>query len=179
MHLSKFLRPAFGGRSGACAKARAQAVARRCRAPRSPDAGVTLIEMMVVLVIIAVVAAMVVPNVIGRPDEARVAVARTDIRSIASALELYRLDNRDYPSTAQGLAALVERPVAPPAPPNWVEGGYLADLPQDPWGNPYLYRAPGDTGPFDLVSLGADGAPGGDGVDADIGRDGTALAADG
>ena len=142
---------------------------------RDPQAGVTLIEMMVVLVIIAVVAAVIVPNVIGRPDEARVTVARTDIRTIASALELYRLDNRTYPTTAQGLEALVEKPTASPVPPNWVAGGYLSAVPTDPWGAPYLYRAPGESGPFDLVSLGADGRPGGSGVDADIAR-GTEIA---
>lgn len=142
------------------------AQARRKR--RTSDAGVTLIEMMVVLVIIAVVAAMVVPNVIGRPDEARVTVAETDIRSIASALELYRLDNRLYPSSEQGLQALVTRPSAAPVPQNWAQGGYLAALPADPWGNAYLYRSPGETGAYDLISLGADGQSGGDGVNADI-----------
>lgn len=142
---------------------------RRLR--RHPDAGVTLIEMMVVLVIIAIVAAVVVPNVIGRPDEARVTVATTDIRSIGSALELYRLDNRDYPTTSQGLAALVERPISPPEPPNWVEGGYLETLPRDPWGNDYIYLSPGRDGSgYELVSLGADGQVGGDGPDADIAR---------
>ena len=135
---------------------------------RAPDAGVTLIEMMVVLVIIALVAAIIVPNVIGRPDEARVAVAQTDIRAIGSALELYRLDNQTYPTTSQGLEALVARPTSPPEPRNWVAGGYLAQLPVDPWGNGYLYRSPGDTAGFDLVTLGADGAPGGDGPAADI-----------
>jgi len=132
---------------------------------RHPEAGVTLIEEMVVLVIIAVVAALIVPNVIGRPDEARVTVARTDIRAISSALELYRLDNRSYPTTCQGLEALVQRPVDAP---NWAEGGYLSDLPIDPWDTPYVYRAPGTSGPFDLISLGADAAPGGEGTDADI-----------
>ncbi len=132
------------------------------------DAGVTLIEMMVVLVIIAVVAAMIVPNVIGRPDEARMTVAETDLRSIAGALELYRLDNRVYPTTSQGLAALVEAPTAPPVPENWAADGYISVMPQDPWGNAYIYRSPGQTGAFDLVSLGADGRPGGDGVNGDI-----------
>lgn len=137
--------------------------------PRAREAGVTLIEMMVVLVIIAIVAAIVVPNVVGRPDEARVTVARTDIRSIGSALELYRLDNRAYPTTSQGLAALVERPVAPPEPPNWAAGGYLDAVPQDPWGNAYAYEAPGAEGAgFALVSLGSDGQAGGDGTGADI-----------
>lgn len=135
---------------------------------RVTDAGVTLIEMMVVLVIIALVAAIIVPNVIGRPDEARVTVAQSDIRAVGSALELYRLDNRTYPTTAQGLEALAVRPTSPPEPRNWVAGGYLASVPVDPWGNSYLYRSPGETGGFDLVSLGSDGAPGGEGTAADI-----------
>lgn len=142
---------------------------RAAAAPRARDAGVTLIEMMVVLVIIAIVAAIVVPNVIGRPDEARVAVAQTDIRAIGSALELYRLDNRSYPTTSQGLAALAERPASPPEPSNWVEGGYLDAVPQDPWGNDYVYVSPGREGTgFELVSLGSDGQAGGDGTGADI-----------
>lgn len=135
---------------------------------RHPESGVTLIEMMVVLVIIAVVAALIVPNVIGRPDEARVTVARTDVRTIASSLEMYRLDNRTYPATSQGLDALVNRPSAPPTPVNWASGGYLGQLPMDPWGNPYVYRSPGQASGFELQSLGADGQPGGEGVDADI-----------
>lgn len=135
---------------------------------RRRDAGVTLIEMMVVLVIIAIVAALIVPNVIGRPDEARVTVARTDVRTIAASLEMYRLDNRAYPTTSQGLEGLVTRPAEPPAPPNWTAGGYLSQLPLDPWGNAYIYRAPGENGPYDLISLGSDGQPGGEGVDADI-----------
>ena len=147
-------------------------------AQRDGEAGVTLIEMMVVLVIIAVVAAMVVPNVIGRPDEARVTVAKTDLRTIAGALEIYRLDNRTYPSTAQGLQALVERPTVPPEPVNWASGGYLSVMPQDPWGAAYVYRSPGETGAFDLITLGADGQPGGDGVNTDI-THGKALADNG
>ena len=138
------------------------------RRRRDPEAGVTLIEMMVVLVIIAVVAAMIVPNVIGRPDEARVTVARTDLRSIAGALELYRLDNRVYPTSEQGLAALVTRPQTAPEPVNWASGGYLSATPLDPWGADYVYRSPGAAGGFDLLSLGADGQPGGEGVNADI-----------
>ncbi|WP_407492954.1 type II secretion system major pseudopilin GspG [Pseudooceanicola sp. MF1-13] len=145
-----------------------QRVALRVRSKRDPEAGVTLIEMMVVLVIIAVVAAMIVPNVIGRPDEARVTVAGTDLRTITSALELYKLDNRTYPTTSQGLSALVEQPSSAPVPTNWASDGYLDTVPQDPWGNDYVYRSPGQTGAFDLVSLGANGRPGGDGVDADI-----------
>jgi general secretion pathway protein G len=144
------------------------------RCPRRPvrrdgEAGVTLIEMMVVLVIIAIVAAIVVPNVIGRPDEARATVARTDIRAIGSALELYRLDNRAYPTTAQGLAALAAPPEVPPEPVSWPAGGYLDAVPTDPWGNPYAYSSPGAGGSgFDLASLGSDGQPGGDGAAADI-----------
>lgn len=139
----------------------------RFRSRRS-DAGVTLIEMMVVLVIIGIVAALVVPNVIGRPDEARAAVAQADLRTIAASLEMYRLDNRTYPTTEQGLSALTERPVAAPVPVNWMAGGYLPNPPVDPWGNPYAYRAPAEAGPFEVMSLGADGAAGGEGVDADI-----------
>jgi general secretion pathway protein G len=138
------------------------------KAKRRPDAGVTLIEMMVVLVIIAIVAAVIVPNVIGRPDEARFAVAKTDMRAIGSALELYRLDNQTYPTTAQGIAALVTRPTISPEPRNWANGGYLGQVPLDPWGNEYLYRAPGETAAFDLVTFGADGVPGGDGPNADL-----------
>ncbi len=139
-------------------------------ARRDPEAGVTLIEMMVVLVIIAIIAAMVVPNVIDRPDRARVTLAETDIRSISGALELYRLDNRMYPSTSQGLAALVERPTSTPVPPNWAEGGYLAELPTDPWDTPYVYSSPGRDGSYDLVSLGSDKTPGGEGTATDLSR---------
>lgn len=135
---------------------------------RASDAGVTLIEMMIVLVIIGIVAALVVPNVIGRPDEARVAVAKADLRTISASLEMYRLDNRLYPSTAQGLSALTVRPAVAPIPPSWMAGGYLPNLPTDPWGNPYEYSAPGEVGPYEMMSLGADGEPGGTGVDADI-----------
>lgn len=144
----------------------ASAQTTRTQQPRVPDAGVTLIEMMVVLVMISVVAALIVPNVIGRPDEARVSVAETDMRSIAGALQLYRLDNGAYPTTTQGLAALAERPVSPPLPRAWPAGGYLGAVPTDPWGTPYIYRAA--QARFELVSLGADAAPGGEGVNADI-----------
>ena len=135
---------------------------------RAPDSGVTLIEMMVVLVIIGIVAALVVPNVIGRPDEARVAVAGADLRSVAASLEMYRLDNRTYPTTEQGLAALTQRPTAPPVPLNWVAGGYLPTPPIDPWGNPYIYQSPAENSPYELISYGADGVQGGEGADADI-----------
>lgn len=128
----------------------------------------TLVEMMVVLVIIAIVAVMVVPQVIGRPDQARVTVTTSDIRAISSALEMYRLDNLAYPSTAQGLEALVVEPSMAPRPANWNPGGYLDAVPVDAWGNPYVYRSPGESGAFDVVSLGADGRPGGDGIAADL-----------
>lgn len=140
--------------------------ARRNPTERNPESGVTLIEMMVVLVLISVVAALIVPNVIGRPDEARVSVAATDMRSIAGALQLYRLDNGSYPTTTQGLNALAVRTATPPLPRTWPADGYLTVLPLDPWGTPYVYRS--DGGQFDLVSLGADAAVGGAGVNADI-----------
>lgn len=138
------------------------------RKKRCPEAGVTLIEMMVVLVIIASVAAIIVPNVIGRPDQARVTVAESDIRAISSALEIYRLDNQSYPSTEQGLGALVTPARQPPVPKIWPDQGYLTALPLDPWGNAYVYQSPGAAQPYDLISLGADGARGGAGTAADI-----------
>ena len=138
------------------------------RRHRSPVSGVTLIEMMVVLVIIGIVAALIVPNVIGRPDEARRAVAVADLRTIAASLEIYRLDNRVYPTTLQGLAALAQPPVDPPAAVNWAEGGYLPMVPMDPWGAAYIYKQPGDDAAFDLLTYGADGTPGGEGTAADI-----------
>lgn len=124
--------------------------------------------MIVVLAIIALVAVLIVPNVIGRPDEARVTVAKTDLKTISAALRLYRLDNGDYPTTEQGLAALVNRPTAPPEPMNWTGDGYLPEAPVDPWGRPYVYRSPGQAGRFDLLSYGKDGKPGGEGLDADL-----------
>lgn len=130
--------------------------------------GFTLIEMIVVLAIIGVLALIIVPNVIGRPDQARVTVAKTDLRTISAALKIYRLDNGDYPTTEQGLAALVSRPTAPPEPANWSSEGYLPSVPVDPWGNPYAYRSPGERGRFDLSSLGKDGQPGGEDLDADL-----------
>lgn len=138
--------------------------------PRCPDheAGLTLIEMMIVLVIIAVVAGLITMNVIGRPDQARVTRAGVDLKTISSALLTYRLDNGDYPTTEQGLKALVQRPTSAPVPQAW-GGSYLAgssEEPKDPWGHPFVYTA--DPGGFTLKSLGRDGKPGGEGVDADI-----------
>jgi len=130
--------------------------------------GFTLIEIMVVVVIIGILAALIAPSVLSRIDEARVTKAKADLKSIEAALELYRLDNYRYPTTDQGLKALVSNPNDPTVP-NWRAEGYLKQLPKDPWGNPYLYASPGSSGtPFDLVSLGADGQVGGTGVDADI-----------
>ncbi|MFW5452139.1 type II secretion system major pseudopilin GspG [Thioalkalivibrio sulfidiphilus] len=134
-----------------------------------PMGGFTLIEVMVV-VILGILAAIVVPRIMDRPDEARIAKARNDIRTLEQALNLYRLDNFRYPTTEQGLRALVERPTTSPEPRNWRAGGYMDRLPMDPWGNPYEYAHPGRHGDVDIYSLGADGRPGGDGADADIGN---------
>lgn len=131
--------------------------------------GFTLLEIMVVVVILGILAALVVPRIISRPDEARAIAAKQDIASLMQALKLYRLDNQRYPSTEQGLQALVVRPASPPLAPNWKAGGYVERLPSDPWGHPYQYLNPGVHGELDVFSLGADGAPGGEGSDADIG----------
>ena len=131
--------------------------------------GFTLIEVMVVIVILGVLAALIVPKIMSRPDEARIAAARLDIAAISQALKLYKLDNMRYPSTEQGLQALIKKPATPPDAPNWKGNGYLERLPKDPWGNPYQYLQPGLHSEIDILSLGADGAPGGEGSDADIG----------
>ena len=138
---------------------------------RQQQQGFTLIEVMVVLVILGILATLVVPRIMGRPDEARVIAAKQDINSIGQALKLYRLDNHAYPSTDQGLQALVTKPAGPPVPPNWKTGGYLDRLPKDPWGNEYKYLNPGvhNSNDVDIFSLGADGAAGGEGNDADVG----------
>ena len=134
-----------------------------------PPRGFTLIEILVVIVILGVLAALVVPRIIERPDEARVVAAKTDIATIMQALKLYRLDNQRYPTTEQGLSALVSKPEQPPVPPNWKPGGYLERLPKDPWGRPYQYLSPGLKGDIDVFSFGADGQSGGSGFDADVG----------
>lgn len=133
-------------------------------------AGFTLIEVMVVIVILGVLAALIVPKVMGRPDEARAVAARQDIAAISQALKLYKLDNRKYPTTEQGLQALVQKPTVSPVPDNWKAGGYLEKLPKDPWNSPYQYLSPGVHGEFDVFSFGADGQAGGEGNDADIGN---------
>ena len=131
--------------------------------------GFTLLEVMVVVVILGILAALVVPKIISRPDEARIIAAKQDIASLQQALKLYRLDNQRYPTTEQGLQALVTKPTTAPIPPNWKAGGYVERLPKDPWGNPYQYLNPGVRGEIDIFSFGADGGSGGEGNDADIG----------
>ncbi|MBI2770235.1 MAG: type II secretion system major pseudopilin GspG [Burkholderiales bacterium] len=134
---------------------------------RAAQRGFTLIELMVVLVIIGVLAALIVPNVLDRADDARVTAARTDVNNLMQALKLYKLDNQRYPAGEQGLQALVAKPTAGVIPPNWKP--YLEKLPNDPWGRPYQYLNPGVKGEIDVMSFGADGQPGGEGKNADVG----------
>ena len=130
--------------------------------------GFTLIELMVVLVIIGVLAALIVPNVLGRLDQARVTAARSDINTLMGALNTYKLDNQRYPSAEQGLNALLTKPTVGAIPSNW-RGPYIPKLPNDPWDRPYLYANPGLKGEIDVYSFGADGVTGGEGNNADIG----------
>ncbi|WP_370462712.1 type II secretion system major pseudopilin GspG [Ruegeria sp. PrR005] len=143
------------------------------RRDETDDRGFSLLELMVVVVILSVLALVIVPRVIDRPDQARAARAQSDIAAISSAVQLYKLDNFRFPTTEQGLAALVSPPVAAPLAPNWATGGYIDRLPKDPWGQVYHYLSPGVHGAFDIFTYGADGAPGGTGADADIGSWGT------
>ncbi len=129
--------------------------------------GFTLIELMVVLVIIGVLAALIVPNVLDRADDARTTAARTDVTNLMQALKLYRLDNQRFPTSEQGLQALIAKPTTGPQPLNWKP--YLEKRPNDPWGRPYQYLSPGVKGEIDVMSFGADGQSGGEGKDADIG----------
>jgi general secretion pathway protein G len=137
----------------------------------SRDRGFTLIEIMVVITILGILAALIVPKVVGRTDDARIAAARQDIASVMQALKLYRLDNGRYPTTEQGLQALLTKPSTEPMPMNWKQGGYLerSSVPKDPWGHPYQYLNPGLRGEIDVFSFGADGQSGGQNTDADIG----------
>jgi general secretion pathway protein G len=137
---------------------------------RHRNSGFTLIEIMVVVVILGILAAIVVPNIVDQPDKARIAATKQGVQAIESALNLYKLDNFVYPTTQQGLEALVAPPQGDPPARNWKPGGYLKSLPKDGWGNPYQYLSPGIHGEIDIFSLGADGKPGGDGAAADIGN---------
>lgn len=132
--------------------------------------GFSLIEILVVLVIMGLLISIVAPNVMGRADDARIQKVQADFSAIETALKLYRLDNFAYPSSEQGLQALNEKPRLEPVPAKWKSGGYLESMPVDPWGRPYLFLNPGQHGAFDLYTLGADGMPGGDGQNADLGN---------
>ena len=134
---------------------------------RRIQAGFTLIELMVVQVIIGVLAALIVPNVLDRADDARATAAKTDVNNLVQALKLYRLDNQRYPTAEQGLQALIAKPTTAPVPGNWKP--YLEKLPNVPWGRPYQYLNPGIKGEIDVMSFGADGQSGGEGKDADVG----------
>jgi general secretion pathway protein G len=131
--------------------------------------GFTLIEVMVVVAILGILAAIVVPKIMGRPDDARIVAAKQDIGAIMQSLKLYRLDNATYPSTEQGLQALIAKPGSQPIPLNWKSGGYLDKIPKDPWGHEYQMLSPGVHGEIDVFSYGADGQQGGEGNNADIG----------
>jgi general secretion pathway protein G len=137
------------------------------RLRRAVQDGFTLIELMVVLVIIGVLAALIVPNVLDRAEDARATAAKTDVNNLMQALKLYKLDNQRYPTTEQGLQALLTKPTTGPVPPNWKP--YVEKLPQDPWNHPYQYLNPGVKGEIDVMSFGADGQAGGEGKNADIG----------
>jgi general secretion pathway protein G len=140
------------------------------RSPASRPRGFTLIEVLVVVVILAILAAVVVPRVMEHPGEARVARAKADIQAIVTSLNTYKLDNFSYPATEQGLEALVSKPSGAPEAPNWRKGGYLDGVPKDPWGRAYLYLQPGAHGDMDVYTLGADGKTGGEGEAADLGN---------
>ncbi len=131
--------------------------------------GFSLIEILVVVVIIGILAAVVVPRVMDEPDRARITKAKQDVQALVTALNMYRLDNYAYPSTEQGLEALVRRPSGQPEAPNWRQGGYIDRLPRDPWGRDYQYLNPGVHGEIDVWSFGANGMPGGEGINAEIG----------
>ena len=137
---------------------------------RQQQRAFTLLELMVVLVILGALIGLVAPNILGRSDDAKISVAKTQIHNLMSALDLYKLDNGNYPSTSQSLEALVAKPSGFPEAKNWKDGGYLQKLPMDPWGNEFLYVSPGSDGAYDLLSLGSDGREGGEGDAADINK---------
>lgn len=143
---------------------------KKLKQKKNRQAGFTLIELMVVIIILGVLAGLIIPRIMGRPDEARQAKARIQMEAMESALKLYKLDNGSYPTTEQGLRALVEAPTIGNVPKNWRQGGYLekGKVPKDPWGNDFIYVSPGSHGDFDLTCLGADAEPGGEGVNKDI-----------
>lgn len=132
------------------------------------ERGFTFIEIMVVVAILAILAALVVPRIMGRTDDAKRTAAKVQIRNIEGALQLYKLDNGVYPTTEQGLKALVEKPSVGVIPKKWKLGGYIPKLPEDPWGNPYKFLSPSQKGDYEIISLGTDGEVGGEGVNADI-----------
>ena len=136
---------------------------------RPREAGFSLLELMVVVVIMSILALVILPRIIDRPDQARIARVQSDLATISSALKLYRLDNFRYPTTEQGLKALVSRPSSEPIPRNWAKSGYIDRLPKDPWGGEYQYLSPGVHGEFDVFTLGADGIAGGSDMNADLG----------
>jgi general secretion pathway protein G len=144
-------------------------VQRTAIGPLSPQRGFTLIEIMVVVIIIGLLAAVVVPQFLGRVDDARKAKAKQDIQALETGLTMFKLDNFSYPTNEEGLKALVEKPNDPNIK-NWRPGGYLKRLPKDPWGNDYQYQSPGTHGDIDVFTFGADGQAGGEGVNADIGN---------
>ncbi len=137
---------------------------------KSNVAGFSLIEILVVVVIIGILAAVVVPRVMDEPDRAKVTRAQQDVQALVTALNMYRLDNHHYPSTEQGLEALVRRPSGRPEASNWRQGGYIDRMPSDPWGREYQYLNPGVHGEIDVWSFGANGMPGGEGINAEIGN---------
>jgi len=161
------IQPTSGETPGlTCPAAQVRSTATETRTSRRRNGGFTLIEIMVVVAIIAILGATVVPLIMDRPEQARVVRAKNDIATYESALELYKLDNFTYPSTDQGLEALVEKPSGDPEPANWKSGGYVKKLGKDPWNRAYVYQSEGNS--FEIVSLGSDGAEGGEEFDADI-----------
>ena len=135
---------------------------------RQTSKGFTLIEVMVVIVILCILSALIVPNIIHKAGDARIAAAKADVAAIGQALDMYKLDNSSYPSSDQGLEALVKKPSGSPEPRNWNSNGYLKKLPMDPWHHEYTYSSPAEGAPYEIRTLGADGREGGEGEDADV-----------